>query len=146
MSADIILIDDEIHLRTACTQAFELAGISVVGFESAEHALDEISRNHSAIIITDVKMAGMGGLQLLAITLERDPQLPVILITGHGDITMATKAIQDGAFDFLEKPFASEQLVETSIRAIELRRLTLENRALRAGLQADNILESSPMR
>lgn len=141
MSHDVILIDDEAHLRTACTQAFELAGISVVAFESAESALDVIDRNHPGIVVTDVKMAGMGGLQLLTTTLERDPQLPVILITGHGDISMAVKAIQDGAYDFLEKPFASERLVDVARRALELRRLVLENRSLRDELDTGDGLE-----
>ncbi|MDE0780066.1 MAG: sigma-54-dependent Fis family transcriptional regulator [Alphaproteobacteria bacterium] len=138
MSADVILIDDEAHLRTACTQALELAGISVVAFESAELALGDINSNHNGIIVSDVKMSGMGGLELLAETLERDPQLPVILITGHGDISIAVKAIQDGAYDFLEKPFASKRLVEISRRALELRRVVLENRALRDGLLSDD--------
>lgn len=141
MSHDIILIDDEAHLRTACTQAFELAGISVAAFDSAEAALEEIGRHHPGIVVTDVKMAGMGGLQLLTTTLERDPQLPVILMTGHGDISMAVKAIQDGAYDFLEKPFASDRLVDVARRALELRRLVLENRALRNELDTGDGLE-----
>lgn len=143
MSHDIILVDDEAHLRTACTQAFELAGLTVAAFESAESALDEISRDHHGIVVTDVKMPGMGGLSLLSETLERDPQLPVILMTGHGDIAMAVKAIQDGAYDFLEKPFASERLVEIARRALELRRLVLENRALRDELTSGDGLERS---
>lgn len=140
---DIILVDDEAHLRTACTQAFELAGFSVAAFETAENALEEITRDHPGIIVTDVKMPGMGGLELLAQTLERDPQLPVILMTGHGDIAMAVKAIQDGAYDFLEKPFASERLVEIARRALELRTLVLENRALRNELATSDGLERS---
>jgi len=146
MTHDVILIDDEAHLRTACTQAFELAGLSVAAFDSAESALHEIDRNHPGIVVTDVKMAGMGGLQLLTTTLERDPQLPVILITGHGDISMAVKAIQDGAYDFLEKPFASERLVDVARRALELRRLVLENRALRSAVDTGDGLEQLVVR
>lgn len=141
MSTDVILIDDEAHLRTACTQAFELAGISVAAYDSAEAALGEIGSNHPGIVVTDVKMAGMGGLQLLAAVLERDPQLPVILITGHGDISMAVKAIQDGAYDFLEKPFSSDRLIDITRRALELRRLVHENRSLREHLDAGDSLE-----
>ncbi|MGY8957135.1 MAG: response regulator, partial [Alphaproteobacteria bacterium] len=141
MSHDIILVDDEEHLRTACAQAFELAGLSVVAFESAEAALENIGNTHPGIVVTDVKMAGMGGLQLLATTQERDPQLPVILITGHGDIPTAVKAMQDGAYDFLEKPFASDRLVDISRRALELRRLVLENRALRDEITTTDSLE-----
>ncbi len=141
MTHDVILVDDEVHLRTACTQAFELAGISVTTFDSAESALDAIDRNHPGIVVTDVKMAGMGGLQLLTKVLERDPQLPVILITGHGDIAMAVQAIKDGAYDFLEKPFASDRLVDVTRRALELRRLVMENRSLRDALDTGDGLE-----
>ena len=143
MSYDVILVDDEVHLRTACSQAFELAGISVASFDSAESALDAIDRNHPGVVVTDVKMAGMGGLQLLTAALERDPQLPVILITGHGDIAMAVQAIKDGAYDFLEKPFASERLVEITRRALDLRRLVIENRSLRDALDTGDALERS---
>ena len=141
MNHDVILIDDEVHLRTACSQAIELAGLSVAAFASAEEALDHIDRDRACVVVSDVKMAGMGGLQLLEATLERDPQMPVILITGHGDIAMAVKAIQDGAYDFIQKPFASERLVEVVRRALEMRRLVIENRALRNELASGDDLE-----
>ncbi len=141
MMPDVILIDDETHLRTACSQAIELAGLSVAAFASADDALHEIDRDKPCVVVSDVKMAGMDGLQLLSTTLKRDPQMPVILITGHGDIAMAVKAIQDGAYDFIEKPFASERLVDVVRRALEMRRLVIENRTLRNELSTGDDLE-----
>ena len=141
MNPDVILIDDETHLRTACSQAIELAGLSVAAFASADDALHEIDRDKPCVVVSDVKMAGMDGLQLLSTTLKRDPQIPVILITGHGDISMAVKAIQDGAYDFIEKPFASDRLVDVVRRALEMRRLVIENRNLRNELATGNDLE-----
>ncbi len=132
---EIILVDDERHLRSACTQALELAGYKVIAFARAEGALEQVSREFGGVLITDIKMPGTDGLTLMRRALEIDPELPVILITGHGDVPMAVQAIKDGAYEFLEKPFGSELLVETARRGMEKRRLVLENRALRAELQ-----------
>ena len=134
MTGAVILVDDEQHLRTACTQALELAGFSVDAFPGAESALDRISRSWDGVLITDIKMPGPDGLELMRRALDIDPELPVILVTGHGDVPMAVQAIRDGAYEFLEKPFASETLVDAARRACEKRRLVLENRALRAEL------------
>jgi two-component system, NtrC family, C4-dicarboxylate transport response regulator DctD len=143
VTTDVILVDDEQHLRTACTQALELAGMTVTSFASADEALGLISRTWPGILVTDIKMSGMNGLQLMNRALELDPELPVILITGHGDIPMAVQAIQDGAYDFIEKPFPSELLVDASRRALEKRTLILENRSLREALASGTELEST---
>ena len=134
-SCEVILVDDEQHLRTACTQALELAGCTVTAHARADNALEQVSRHFGGVLISDIKMPGTDGLTLMRRALEIDPELPVILITGHGDVPMAVQAIKDGAYEFLEKPFGSELLVETAKRGIEKRRLVLENRALRAELQ-----------
>lgn len=143
MSAQVVLVDDEQHLRTACTQALELAGFEVESFASAEGALDRVSRTWGGLLVSDIRMAGMDGLELMGRALELDPELPVILITGHGDIPMAVQAMRDGAYDFIEKPFASEVLVDAVTRGMEMRRLVLENRALRAQLEDRSDLENS---
>ena len=141
MTADVILIDDEQHLRTACRQALELDGLTVESFGTAAGALDAVGRLWPGVVVSDVKMADRSGLELMADALARDPELPVILITGHGDIAMAVQAMRDGAYDFIEKPFANERLVEAVRRALEKRRLVLENRALRETLSAGSALE-----
>lgn len=142
MSGQVLFIDDEEHLRVACSQALELAGFSVESHASANDALERIDSHWPGVIVTDVKMAGMTGLELMAASLERDPELPVILITGHGDVPMAVDAMRDGAYDFIEKPFASEILVDAVRRAADKRALVLENRALREAVSGATRLEN----
>ena len=99
-------------------------------------ALDRLSRDWAGIVVSDVRMPGMTGLELMRACRELDRDLPVILVTGHGDISMAVEAIRDGAYDFIEKPFRAEMLVDVVKRALEKRALVLENRALRSELDA----------
>lgn len=141
MSGRVILIDDEKHLRVACTQSLELAGFDVHSFSSAAGALDEVNTQWPGVIVSDVRMASMDGLTLMGLALERDPELSVILITGHGDVAMAVNAMRDGAYDFIEKPFAPEILVDAVQRALDKRRLILENRNLRDALDRGSPLE-----
>lgn len=141
MTRNVIFIDDEKHLRAACSQSLELAGFEVDSFASADGALDGIDTRWPGVIVTDVRMAGVGGLELMAQALDRDPELPIILITGHGDVSMAVQAMRDGAYDFIEKPFAPQVLVDTVTRALEKRVLVLENRTLRDALQDGSPLE-----
>lgn len=130
----VILIEDDFSIRLAMTQTLELADFRVAAYESAELALPAIQAGDVAMVITDVRLPGMSGLTLLAQLTRSDPDLPVILITGHGDVSMAVQAMRDGAYDFLEKPFAAERLLETCQRALEKRRLVLDNRRLRQTL------------
>ncbi len=143
MSTDVILVDDEPDLLESARQSLELAGISVTCYSSAEKALAAFSPVHSTIFISDVRMPGMSGTELLDRALAIDPAVPVILITGHGDIPMAIQAIRDGAYDFIEKPFAPEQLLGSVRRALERRRLVVDNRALRDELSSRSALERS---
>ncbi len=131
----VILVDDEMHIRRAGQQALNLAGYDVHCFESAESAARLLATDWPGVLITDVKLPGMSGLELMHRSLDIDPDLPVVLITGHGDISMAVQAIRDGAYDFIEKPFGAERLVEVAKRSIEKRLLVLENRALRNELR-----------
>ena len=141
MSGSVILVDDEEHLRTACMQALELAGIGVEGHSSAQGVVDRIGSSWPGVLVTDIKMPGTSGLELMTAALAVDPDLPVVLITGHGDVPMAVKAMREGAYDFLEKPFASELLVDAVRRALEKRRLVLENRRLRIAAGEGTALE-----
>ena len=143
MSPDVILIDDEPHLLESGKQSLELAGLTVECHASADGALENVTGSSHSIIVSDVRMPGESGLEVMARVLAVDPQMPVILITGHGDIPMAIQAIRDGAYDFIEKPFAPDHLVNSAQRALEQRRLVLDNRALRDALTNGSPLERS---
>lgn len=127
-----VLIEDEESVRLAASQTLELGGFTVVALESAEKALTYLTADYAGIVITDVRLGGMTGLELLAKVQALDADLPVVVMTGHGHIAMAVQAMQNGAYDFLEKPFAADRLLEAALRAQEKRRLVVENRALKA--------------
>ena len=131
----VLLIEDDTAVRIGSVQALQLAGFLVESFESAERAIAHIKPGMAAIVVSDVKLPGMDGLGLLRYATEVESELPVILVTGHGDITMAVQAMRAGAYDFIEKPFPSELLVEVVGRAAEKRQLTLEVASLRSKLK-----------
>ena len=130
----VYLIDDDEDFRASLKQSLELAGLSVIEFKHAQQALKQLDEHFSGVVVSDIRMAGMDGLTFLMEALEIDDDLPVILVSGHADISTAVQAIQDGAYDLLEKPFRSRTIVDVIHRAIEKRRLVLENRDLRAQL------------
>ncbi len=138
---EIFIADDEPHLRTATAQALELAGFKVREFPSAEGVLERLSCAWNGVIVSDIKMPGMSGLDLLSRAQDIDKEIPVVLITGHGDVPMAVEAMRSGAYDFLTKPFATEILTDAVRRGAEKRRLVLENRSLRAELVSGTGLE-----
>jgi two-component system C4-dicarboxylate transport response regulator DctD len=127
----VYLIDDDPDLLRATTQTLNLAGFDVRSFSSATEALTGLSAESAGAIVSDIRMPGLDGLELFEHVRLLDEELPVILMTGHGDIPMAVKAIQSGVYDFLAKPFPAERLVQTLRHATEQRRLVLENRRLR---------------
>ncbi|MBG0509682.1 sigma-54-dependent Fis family transcriptional regulator [Agrobacterium sp. MOPV5] len=137
----IFLVDDDSQLRKAMVQTLELDGLPVTSFARAEQALAALNEDFDGVVITDVRMPGMTGLEFFDHVRKIDADLPVILITGHGDVPMAVDALHNGAYDFIAKPFPAERMVESARRALEKRRLVLENRALRrAGAQAEDDL------
>lgn len=136
----VLFIDDESHIRLGARQTLELADLSVACHDQAEQALPYLSERFPGMVVCDIKMPGMGGLGLLEKVMALDRELPVVLITGHGDIAMAVAAIRDGAYDFLEKPYSPETLIDVVRRALDKRRLTLENRALRVELEAQSVV------
>lgn len=130
----IAIVDDERDMRQSISQWLALSGYDTEAFASAEEALKAIGPDYPGIVITDIKMPGMDGMQFLKKLMGTDSALPVIMITGHGDVPMAVEAMRVGAFDFLEKPFNPDRMSELAKRATNQRRLVLDNRALRKEL------------
>lgn len=138
----ILFVDDEAPVRMAVKQWLDLAGFEVELHEAAASALDRIATDYPGVLVSDVKLSQMDGLQLLERVRAVDTDLPVVLITGHGDIAMAVDAMRRGAYDFIEKPFSPERLAEALRRASDKRRLVLENRRLQTQLAAGNGMAS----
>lgn len=128
----VIFVDDDAEMRRANVQMLKLAELTVFEHAEAMSALAVISRDFDGIIVSDVRMPGLSGMEFLSKIQNVDPEIPVILITGHGDVPMAIEALKQGASDFITKPFSSEQLLAAIRVALRNRELVLENRQLRA--------------
>ena len=129
----VLFVDDEVSMRESISQYLDLAGFDVEDMGPEDDILGQLSPDFAGIMVTDVKMPGVNGLDLMRQALAIDPELPVIVITGHGDVAMAVEAMRDGAYDFVEKPFAPDRIANSLKRACEKRQLVLELRQLRQG-------------
>ncbi|MDR3375791.1 MAG: sigma-54 dependent transcriptional regulator [Ancalomicrobiaceae bacterium] len=138
----VVVIEDDEDVRLGCIQALELKGIAAEGVGSVEAAMPYVERDFAGVFVSDIRLPGRDGLSFLADVVKIDPALPVVLITGHGDVATAVKAMRDGAYDFVEKPFSTQLLVEVVRRALEKRVLALEVRGLRETLAVISGLES----
>ncbi len=127
----VLIIEDDPDVRLGCEQALQLEGFVTEGVASAEEGKRRLSKDFRGIVVSDIRLPRMDGMALLLEILAIDPELPVVLITGHGDISTAVQAMKNGAHDFIQKPFAPEYFVEVVRRALEKRRLVLELRDLR---------------
>ncbi|PTS93870.1 Fis family transcriptional regulator, partial [Pseudomonas sp. HMWF006] len=137
----VLIVEDDPHVLLGCQQALTLEDIPCIGVGSAEEALEQVGDNFAGIVISDIRLPGIDGLELLTRLKQRDRSLPVVLITGHGDISMAVGAMQKGAYDFMEKPFSPERLVDVARRALEQRSLAREVSSLRRQLAERDSLE-----
>ena len=141
----VALVEDDPPLRDATVQMLTLEGAEVTPFPDARAALAWLTPDYPGVVVSDVRMPGIDGIAFFATLREIDPELPVILTTGHGDIAMAVAAMKNGAADFLTKPYASADLLRAVRGAAERRALALENRALReeAGRSAGSAIPGS---
>ena len=130
----VAIVDDEQDMRQSISQWLALSGFDTETFPSAEEALKTIGADYPGVVVSDIKMPGMDGMAFLKKLMSIDSGLPVIMITGHGDVPMAVEAMRIGAFDFLEKPFNPDRMTDLAKRASQNRRMTLDNRALRREL------------
>ena len=136
----VAIVDDEADMRQSISQWLALSGFDTETYASAEDALKGISAEFAGVVVSDIKMPGMDGMAFLKRLMSLDSGLPVIMITGHGDVPMAVEAMRVGAFDFLEKPFNPDRMTELAKKATQMRRLTLDNRALRRELSDGSVL------
>lgn len=134
----VALVDDDEAVRKASAQAFRLAGLEPLVFADAQSALAVINADFQGVVVTDLRMPRIDGIEVNRRLRAIDPDLPVILITGHGDIDDAVAALKAGAFDFIAKPFAPERLISSIRRALHHRALTLDHRRLQAGPGSDD--------
>lgn len=132
---NVVLVEDDEALGLAVAEALRLEGMEVSLFGDANSALAVISNDFPGVVVSDVRLPGMDGLALFAQLQERDPELPMIFTTGHGDVAMAVAAMKDGAADFFTKPYSSAALIRAITIAEERRQLVLENRRLRQALK-----------
>ncbi|THH38823.1 sigma-54-dependent Fis family transcriptional regulator [Aliishimia ponticola] len=135
MMRQVLVVDDDRELREALAQTLELHDLDPIMASSFVAAKDHISKEFDGVVLSDIRMPGRDGFHLLSYARACDPDLPIVLLTGEGDIPMAVKAMGQGAFDFLEKPCASKDLIDVLERALRTRALVQENRRLRTKLE-----------
>jgi two-component system C4-dicarboxylate transport response regulator DctD len=145
----VIIVDDEPHIGIVLQQLFKLENINALAITNPQAISSHITANWPGIVISDVNMPLLDGLSLLQQLKQQDSDLPVVLLTGFGDIAMAVDALKKGAYDFIEKPFNNEHILDVTKRALDKRALTLENRKLKRELESHiapgpRILGSSP--
>ncbi|RBP73277.1 sigma-54-dependent transcriptional regulator [Marinobacter nauticus] len=134
-TASVIFVDDDPDIRPLMEQTLELEDIPVACFADGASAMQEVHPDFEGIVLCDYNMPGMDGLDVLQRIRQIDEDIPVILLTGQGDISTAVSAMQQGAYDFIEKPFDHEELIELLRHALEKRHLALENRRLKVQLR-----------
>ncbi|RVT84487.1 sigma-54-dependent Fis family transcriptional regulator [Rhodobacteraceae bacterium CCMM004] len=136
MTRRVLLVEDEPEVRAALAQTLELADLTPLTAGSFVAAKDRISRDFDGVVVSDIRMPGKDGFALLAHAQAVDPDLPVILLTGEGDVPMAVRGMTAGAFDFLEKPCAASEFIAVVEKALKTRALVLENRRLKRAVES----------
>jgi len=138
----VLIVDDDPVNRDLLEQQLAPVGETILTADDGSAALEKLRPDFPGVVVTDLKMPRMDGLELLRRGRENDPDLPIIMVTAHGDIAKAVQAMRDGAYDFIERPYDPDRLREMVARAMRARALVLENRALRAELKAKVGLEA----
>lgn len=135
----VLLVEDDKPLRKSLAQSFELAELDVIEAGTVIEAEDHISPSFKGVVVSDIRLPGKDGFDLLLHARKTDPDLPVILLTGAGDIPMAVRAMNEGASEFLEKPCHPDELVTRVRRWLKSRALIMENRALQRRLEQSDV-------
>jgi len=134
MLKKVLVIEGDADLRESIVQTLELADLDVQGTNGFTQARRAIRANFAGVVLSDIQMPDHDGFDVLRFAQTKDPDLPVVMLTGHSDVPTAMRAVKEGAYDYLEKPCSPEYLVETLKRALTHRELVLENRMMRRRL------------
>src|SRR6476620_695665 len=145
MALEVLVVDDEEDIRDLVAGVLEDEGYTVRTAADSTSALDAVEDRRPSLVLLDVWLQGsrLDGLQLLEAMKSRDPTLPVIMISGHGNLDTAVAAIREGAVDFIEKPFKADKLLHLVSRATETDRLRRENATLRQQIGTDDQLSGN---
>jgi two-component system response regulator FixJ len=143
--AIVHVIDDDEAIRESLTFLLDTAGLRSSAYDSAEDFLDRLPQGGAGCIVTDVRMPGMSGLDLVQRLRELGSSLPVVVMTGHGDIPLAVEAMKAGAVDFIEKPFDDETMLQSlrtaAVRGVDAGRAGAERAAITARLESLSVRE-----
>jgi DNA-binding NtrC family response regulator len=141
MAGRILIVDDEVNIRVALAKILERAGHTVTPAESGDAALDALQDTVFDLVITDLKMVGAGGMEVLRAAKQRQPDVEVILITAYGTVESAVDAMKVGAYDYLAKPIDPERLTHLAGKALEHKALSEEVRRLRGQVAVKTAFE-----
>ncbi|MBQ9627317.1 MAG: sigma-54-dependent Fis family transcriptional regulator, partial [Treponema sp.] len=141
MKFTILVIDDEKNIREGLGAAFELEGYEVRLASGGQEGLDQIARGDIDLVVTDLRMDGISGEEVLRRVTTQNPGIPVIVLTGHGSIDAAVDAMRNGAYDFLTKPLNLDQLLMIAKRALQGRELSLQHKELKERVDQSKSLE-----
>jgi two-component system response regulator HydG len=142
----VLLVDDETGILEVLQVLFRGEGYDVVMGRSGKEALEALATERPDLVVTDIRMPGVSGLEVLARVRELDPEIPVILMTAQASLQSAVRAVNEGAYYYLQKPFANDDLLAICKRALEARELKVENRALKKEIRRrDRRAEGRPI-
>lgn len=139
MTRKVLIIEDDAALRASIVQTLELEDLEPIPTNGFTQARRSIRSNFNGVILSDIKMPDHDGFDVLRFAQARDPDLPVVLLTGFSDVPTAMRAIKEGAYDYLEKPCDPGRLIDTLRRGLGHRKLVMQNRAYRHELDTRQI-------
>lgn len=142
MQFTILIVDDEKNIRDGLAEAFQMEGYKALTAGDGQTAMKMLEENYVDLVITDLKMPHISGMELLQYVKQNWPNVPVIIITAHGDIADAVKAMQQGALEFITKPLNLEHLLKLTKNALEMRQLSIKNEELREEVEAQQRISS----
>ncbi len=142
MQSTILIVDDEKNIRDGLAEAFALEGYATLTAQDGQEAQNILDDHYVDLVVTDLKMPKVSGMELLQFIKRRWQNIPVIIITAHGDISEAVAAMQYGALEFITKPLDLDHLLKLTKNALEIRELSIKNQELREEVLAQQRISS----